>query len=43
MIVPQGGTRLEPGDRLLVLVDRQSATEVRDLLGADLTAPEGTE
>lgn len=34
-IVPQGGTVLEPGDRLLVLVDTDTAAEVRDILGAD--------
>ena len=35
VIVPQGGTRLEHGDRLLVLVDAHDAAEVRRLLGAE--------
>lgn len=35
-IVPQGGTVLEPGDRLLVLVDADTAAEVREILGAEL-------
>ena len=34
-IVPQGGTVLEPGDRLLVLVETDSADRVRDILGAE--------
>ncbi len=34
-IVPQGGTVLEPGDRLLVLVDTDTAGDVRDILGAE--------
>jgi len=34
-IVPQGGTVLEPGDRLLVLVDGGTAEAVRELLGAE--------
>lgn len=37
-IVPQGGTVLEPGDRLLVLVDTDTAGEVREILGADSDA-----
>jgi potassium/hydrogen antiporter len=40
-IVPQGGTVLEPGDRLLVLVDSDVAEEVREILGADPT-PDGS-
>jgi len=35
-IVPQGGTVLEPGDRLLLLVDDAAADEVREILGAEL-------
>ena len=37
-IVPQGATVLEPGDRLLVLVDAHTADEVRAILGADSDA-----
>lgn len=37
-IVPQGGTVLEPADHLLVLVDRERAEDVRDILGAEPTA-----
>lgn len=32
-IVPQGGTVLEPGDRLLILVDSDTAADVREILG----------
>ena len=37
-IVPQGGTVLEPGDRLWVLVDADASGEVRELLGAESEA-----
>jgi potassium/hydrogen antiporter len=36
VIVPQGGTVLEPGDRLLVLVDADAEAQVRELLGAEV-------
>lgn len=34
-IVPQGGTVLEPGDRLLILVDSSTEAGVREILGAE--------
>ena len=34
-IVPQGDTVLEPGDRLSVLVDADTADDVREILGAE--------
>ena len=43
VIVPQGGTVLEPGDRLLVLVDEDAAGDVRELLGAELLPATGDE
>lgn len=40
-IIPQGATVLEPGDRLLVLVDAGAAEEVREVLGAEPEAAPG--
>jgi cell volume regulation protein A len=37
-IVPQGGNVLEPGDRLLILVDAEVAEDVRQILGAEPSA-----
>jgi cell volume regulation protein A len=40
-IVPQGATVLEPGDRLLVLVDVGAVDDVRQILGAEPEAAPG--